>query len=289
MKQTFTGDAGEQLALNLDKLIFPLFVALVLANPAGQGPPLGSLTLQAHDLMVSISDFVLSGLSSELSGSNPVTEAGVKVTAQSTAANAINECARLPDREERNTCLTNADVKIQRLLQPYSNTEWALPLYQQLQEQIIGAMNNPNDYATSNWFGRLFGGLGSVAQPITSQVILGWMMAVGAAFLVSLEIAQLITGLVGPLFLGISLIPVPGTPWVTWLINFFGISFIDICYKILVGYTAITILHAGPTDPLIYPLIISFLGIIFAIILAAGGGLSLFSALTRTASHFKVV
>lgn len=286
LKQYSVEMGGEGSVRGLTELLFPLFVVLILANPAGKGSMLGTLTLGTHNFMVNVSDYILSGLSSELSpNSNPVTEAGIKVAAQSTAANAISECAKLPDREERTICFVNADSKIQQMLQPYSGTDWAPPLYQQLQEQIIGAMDNPDDYATSNWFGRLFGGLGSVAQPITSQVILGWMMAVGAAFVVCLEIAQLITGLVGPLFLGISLLPVPATPWVTWLINFLGISFVDICYKILVGYTAITILNAGPTDPLIYPLIISFLGVLFALFLAAGGGISLFSALVRTGAQ----
>lgn len=267
------------------EMLFPIFLALMLASPTGQVPMLGRLTLASHDLMVNVSDFILSKLSSQLPNSNPVTEAGVKIAAQATAATAMTECARLPEQDERTTCLTNADVKIQQMLQPYSNTKWAPPLYRQLQEQIIEALENPDDYATSNWLGRLFGGLGTVAQPITSQIIMGWMMAIGAAFVVCLEIAQLITGLVGPLFLGISLIPVPGTPWSTWLINFFGISFVDICYKILVGYTAIAILNSGASDPLIFPLIISFLGIIFAIMLAAGGGISLFSALARTGAQ----
>jgi len=83
------------------------------------------------------------------------------------------------------------------------------------------------------------------------------------------------------LFLGISLLPVAGTPWTAWLISFFGISLVNICYKILVGYTAITMLNAGPSDPLIYPLVISILGVVFAVLLAAGGGISLFSAIAR--------
>lgn len=269
----------------LNELIFPFFLVLLLANPQNQGPMLGKMTLGAHNFMIEVSGYILSQQTLSTAASNPVTEVGVKNFAQSTAANAISECAKLPEKDLRNSCLFNADEKIQKILESYNNTNWAPPLYQALQEQIIFAMDNPDDYGNSEWFGRLLGGFGSSLQPISSQVILGFTMSLGAAFVVLLEIAQLITGLVGPLFLGISLIPVPATPWVTWLVSFFGLSFVDICYKILVGYTAITILNSGPTDPLIYPLIISVLGVIFAVLLAAGGGISLVSTMARTGAQ----
>ncbi|MBE9035200.1 hypothetical protein [aff. Roholtiella sp. LEGE 12411] len=286
----FLGDGdSDGVARGFNELIFPFFLVLLLVNPQvygpSQGPMLGTLTLGAHNLMIEVSDYILSKLSASTANSNPVTEVGVKVFAQSTAANTISECAKLPEKDARNNCLFSADEKIQKILEPYNNTNWAPPLYQKLQEQIVFAMDNPNDYGNSEWFGRLFGGLGSSLQPVSSQLILSFTMSLGAAFVVLLEIAQLITGLVGPLFLGISLMPVPATPWVTWLVSFFGLSFVDICYKILVGYTAIAILNAGPTDPLIYPLIISILGVVFAVLLAAGGGISLVSAMARTGAQ----
>lgn len=283
------GEADAGLARGLTELLFPFALVLLLANPTtygpSNGPMLGSLTLGAHDLMNEVSDFVLSKLSN-VPGSQPITEAGVKTFAQSTASTAITDCAKLPEQSTRTECLLAADEKIRQILNNYlSTTAWAQPLYFQLQEQIRDALDNPSDYGNSNWVGRVFGGLGSSVQPIFSQAILGLTMAIGAAFIIALEVVQLITGLVGPLFLGISLLPVPGTPWTSWLINYFGISFVNICYKIMVGYTAITMLNAGPSDPLIYPLIISIFGVVFAILLAAGGGISLFSAIARTGAQ----
>lgn len=280
------GDAG--LARGLPELLFPLFLVLLLANPAingpSNGPMLGSITLGAHNFMNEVSDFILTKLTGETS-SRPITEIGVKTWAQSAAANAITECAKLPEQETRNECLVAADEKIKQVLSEYQDRPWARDLYLQLQEQIRDAFENPSDYNTTNWLGRLFGGAGTAIQPIFSQAILGLTMALGAAFIVILEISQLITGLVGPLFLGISLLPVPGTPWTAWLISYFGISLVNICYKIMVGYTAITMLNAGPSDPLIYPLVISLFGVVFAVLLAAGGGMSLFSAIARTGAQ----
>lgn len=282
------GGGEEGLARGLSELLFPFFLVLLLANPAqygpSQGPLLGSLTLGAHDFMSEVSNLILTQLVGETS-SQSVTEVGVKTLAQTTAANALVDCAKLTEQQQRTDCLLAADEKIQQTLADYSNTSWAQSLYSQLQEQIRNALDNPNDYGTSNWTGRLFGGLGTSIQPIFSQAILGLTMAIGAAFIIVLELSQLITGLVGPLFLGLSLLPVPGTPWTAWLISFFGISMVNICYKILVGYTAITLLNAGPTDPLVYPLIISILGVVFALLLAAGGGISLFSAIARTGAQ----
>ncbi len=277
------GDGG--IAKGLPELLFPFFLVLLLANPSvdgsSNGPMLGSLTLSAHNFMNEVSDFILTKLTGETS-SRPITEIGVKTWAQSAAANAITECAKLPEQETRNECLVEADEKIKQVLSQYQDKPWARELYLQLQEQIRAAFENPSDYNTTDWWGRLFGGAGTAMQPIFSQAILGLTMAIGAAFIIVLEIIQLITGLVGPIFLGISVLPVPGTPWTSWLISFFGISFVNICYKIMVGYTAITMLNAGPSDPLVYPLIISIFGVVFAVLLAAGGGISLFSAIART-------
>lgn len=282
------GGGEEGLARGLSELMFPFFLVLLLANPAqngpSSGPMLGSLTVGAHDFMNEVSDFILTKLVGETS-SRPVTEVGVKTLAQSTASNAVLECAKLPIQDERTECLLQADEQIKGILEPYSNTNWASNLYSQLQEQIQTALDNSSDYNNYNWFGRVFQGLGTTLNPVISQAILGITMAIGAAFIVVLEISQLITGLVGPLFLGLSLLPVPGTPWTSWLISFFGISMVNICYKILVGYTAITLLNAGTTDPLIYPLIISILGTVFSVILAAGGGVALFSAIVRTGAQ----
>ena len=284
------GGGDEGLARGLSELLFPFLLVLLLANPAingpSNGPVLGSFTLGAHNFMNQVSDFILTQLVGETS-SRPVTEVGVKTLAQSTVANAVLECAKLPVQDKRTECLLQADEQIQAILQPYSDTSWATSLYSQLQEQIQTALDNPSDYSNYNWFGRTFQGLGFSLNPIVSQAVLGITMALGAAFIVVLEISQLITGLVGPLFLGISLLPVPGTPWTAWLISFFGISMVNICYKILVGYTAITLLNSGPSDPLIYPLIISILGTVFSLILAGGGGIALFSAIARTGAQLS--
>ena len=74
------GDAG--LARGLPELLFPFLLVLLLANPIygpSNGPMLGSLTLGAHDLMNEVSDFILSKLSN-VPGSQPITEAGVKLS-----------------------------------------------------------------------------------------------------------------------------------------------------------------------------------------------------------------
>ena len=167
------GDGG--MARGLPELIFPFFLVLLLANPAtngpSNGPMLGSLTLGAHDLMNEVSDFVLSKLVNN-TNSRPVTEVGVKTLAQNTAANAITECVKEAEQEKRTDCLLSADEQIKQILNNYlSTTNWAQPLYYDLQAQIKEALDNPNDYGNSNWVGRVFGGLGSSVQPIFSQAI----------------------------------------------------------------------------------------------------------------------
>ncbi len=81
---------------------------------------------------------------SNVPGSQPITEAGVKTFAQSTASTAITDCAKLPEQSTRTECLLAADEKIRQILNNYlSTTAWAQPLYFQLQEQIRDALDNP--------------------------------------------------------------------------------------------------------------------------------------------------
>ncbi|WP_250126332.1 hypothetical protein [Chroococcidiopsis sp. CCMEE 29] len=266
------------------ELVVPILIVMLLGNPANRGTFFGQVTLGLHNGMNGVSNQILEKLSQDFS-KDVVDRAGVKVSAQAIAADALKQCAQEKDENTRNACFNNADKKLQDLLSPYQNEKWAQELYWHLRDQIAAAQGS--GYGNSDFIARLFGGLSTAINPITTQAAMGLLMIVGAAFVWFVQIAQLLTAILGPLFLGASLLPVPGKPIVLWLTGFLGLGLADLAYKIVVALAAITVLNSGSSDPLIFPLIAGIFGPILALGMASGGGLALFASFSRVGSFFS--
>lgn len=266
------------------ELVVPILIVMLLGNPVNRGTFFGQVTLGLHEGMNGVSNQILEKLSQDFS-QDVVDRAGVKIGAQAIAADALKLCAQEKDETTRNACFNNADKKVQDLLSPYQNEKWAQELYWQLRDQIAAAQGS--GYGNSDFVARLFGGLGAVVNPMMTQAAMGWLMIVGAGFVWFIQHAQLLTALMGPLFLGASLLPIPGKPIVLWLTGFLGLGLADLSYKILIALVAITVLNSGPSDPMIFPLIAGVFGWLFALGMAGGGGLVLFANLSRIGSFIS--
>jgi hypothetical protein len=55
------------------------------------------------------------------------------------------------------------------------------------------------------------------------------------AFLYIIEVMMLVTALVGPIFLGLSLFPVTNKPFLPWGISFLSLGFCKTCYTLIAG------------------------------------------------------
>jgi hypothetical protein len=56
------------------------------------------------------------------------------------------------------------------------------------------------------------------------------------------------TGLVSPIFLGLSLFPVGTKPLITWGVSFLSLGFCKICYTLISGLSSIAFVYAGPEN-----------------------------------------
>lgn len=96
-------------------------------------------------------------------------------------------------------------------------------------------------------------------------------LAARKAFLYILEIMILVIGLVGPMFLGLSMFPIGTKPLVAWGNLFLSIGFCKICYTMIAGLSSVAMVLSGPTnvDMLIFSVVVGGLAPILAVTVAS--------------------
>ncbi|BDM83175.1 hypothetical protein [Acaryochloris marina] len=267
----------------LQELIVPILLLFLLGNPTNRGNLLGETILNSNKVMQNISDYVIVSLRQDIKDFNPVHEAAVQMSATRIYRRATKDCLKYEFGDKnRRACLLDADQKIFDLLYPYRTRDW----YREFREQVkipvqllstgipdIGEIRGQDPREVSHFLT----GLSDVVSDAVTAILFG----MGVAFVIAIEHAKLLTALVAPVFLGASILPVPGKPITWWGTTYSGLGLLEILYKTLVGLGSLSILNAGPTDPLIFPLVISLFGIFIAILLAGGGGIALFSGIAR--------
>jgi hypothetical protein len=107
------------------------------------------------------------------------------------------------------------------------------------------------------------------------------------AFLYIVEVMMLVTALVGPIFLGLSLFPVTNKPFLPWGISFLSLGFCKICYTLISGLSAIAMVFNGPgTDMLVASMVLGLLAPVLAFSIASGSGLAALTQVSYSAQNF---
>jgi hypothetical protein len=98
---------------------------------------------------------------------------------------------------------------------------------------------------------------------------------------------MLVTALVGPIFLGLSLFPVTNKPFLPWGISFLSLGFCKICYTLISGLSAIAMVFNGPgTDMLVASMVLGLLAPVLAFSIASGSGLAALTQVSYSAQNF---
>jgi hypothetical protein len=122
-------------------------------------------------------------------------------------------------------------------------------------------------------------GLNSVIRVLTSTKM---------AFLYILESMMLVTGLIGPIFVALSLFPVGTKPMVAWAVSFLTIGFCKICYNLISGIATIAMVYAGPenSDMAVASVVLGLFAPVLSFVVASNSGFSALSTVTTTAQGF---
>ncbi len=276
---------GQRGYLDWSNLIIPFLLILLLSKPPGQGVLLGKVLLGLRDVSNDISTELLDGLSEELSASDAANLAATKTTMQLIASDALETCAGIPERDQRNRCFFDAEAQIKKL-RDQSVAFYSGGAITRLSSQLIAKIQTAvgPDYATSQWFARLFGGFGSSYQGLSNFATPILFLSIGYAFYWILEVIAILTALTSPIFLGMSLYSFRHEPFLKNMSTFAGVWLAKLSYSIIIGYTGI-LMDQTTSDPiLLFPLIAGLFGPLLALAMGTGGGLGMLSLFTGAAA-----
>ncbi len=242
------------------EIIWPLIVIVLLAN---QGAVLKNSTLQLRAIINNTNQQLLTSTSANIQ----LEEAYQQIMNQDSAAGqaqaVLSQCSRIADPQQQQDCVQNATQQAQQIAN-------SIPNGNNQNSGVLDAFKLPNPLED--------------VQNVISLFIRGFLISIGIAFQYVVEISLLLTGLLGPLAVGASLLPVGQKSIYAWLIAFYSVGMVKLCYNIITGLVATMILKAGANDPLIFACITGILAPVLAMVLAAGGGMAVFSSLSSLAT-----
>ncbi len=239
-----------------NELIWPIVVIVLLTNNA---TVLAGCTRGLREIINQTNQTLLTSTSNSIR----LQEAYQQVMQQSGAESAVRglmtQCNAIADPQQQTQCLKNAADQAQEIADQTNSDKkggW-LP-----------------DFGLSEFFS---------TNPL-QLAVRGWLFAFSIAFQWLIEISLLLTGLLGPLAVGGSLLPVGQKAIFAWVTGFFSVGMVKLCFNIICGLVATLVLNAEAYDPLIFAFATGLLAPILSIALAAGGGMAVFNSLTRVAT-----
>jgi hypothetical protein len=237
------------------ELIWPIVVIVLLANNATN---LALCTRGLREIINQTNQTLLTSTSNSVR----LQEAYQKVVQQSGAESAVRglmaQCNAIADPQQQTQCLKNAADQA---------------------EEIADQSNDDK----KNWFPD-FGLSEFLSTNIFQLAVRGWLIAFSIAFQWLIEISLLLTGLLGPLAVGGSLLPVGQKAIFAWVTGFFSVGMVKLSFNIICGLVATLVLNADANDPLIFAFATGLLAPILSLILAAGAGMAVFNSLSSVAT-----
>nr|ADN18468.1 conserved hypothetical protein [Gloeothece verrucosa PCC 7822] len=240
---------ADELALPPYEKLLWLFIVVVLLGNGGVW--LGQATLQYRNLLNGINQQVLTKTAANLD--KAYAQASGELTIDIWTSQQIQQkCSTMTDPDLKQQCID----AIKKNAQEMAN--------QQLPQ------NPSQDF---------FDSLGKAIASQLETIVIGWMLACSIAFQWIVEVTWVLTGLLGPMAVGGTLLPVAQKSLFTWLIAFYSVGLCKLCFNILIALIAVLQTSSPSANKLIFSIAVGVLSPILAVALAAGGGMATFSSL----------
>lgn len=183
------------------------------------------------------------------------------------------------------TCFIDAGKRTQKILEEeYRNAGfwsagikrlWARAEAMTAEAERI--MNDPDtDLATDNPYMDVLARdmIQTTNQALAESFLKAWQWAFSSI----LELAMLLTGLIGPIAVAGSAMPLQGRPLWAWLTGFFSLGMAKFSYNIIIGLAATVLVaaEAQSDSDLGFLLLIGVLAPILALSIAGGAGMAVF-------------
>lgn len=267
----------EELEAALQSMVVAFLVCLLLA---GNGVVLSKMTLAIRSVTYTLSNSVLETTLLGVKLADAAQAATLVGPIKTQVAAEISQCQALVGQEQVD-CLKTANERVGSLLQQWRGVIRVTNYASFVANSITTSLNDLGNFATGpvlqqgNDQGFLAGVQGYLIQQTIQAFLYWWQWA----FANLLEIAMLLTALMGP-FAVAGGIAFDGKSFWAWLVGLFSIGFAQVSYNIIVGLAAVVIVDAQATDTNGFLLLIAVFAPALALTMAAGGGIAVFNVIS---------
>jgi hypothetical protein len=236
------------------EFLTPMFLALLLWNPVGQGFAMQNVVVGTNDLLNSFQSYILTNSGkATLSGGSAVKQANAKAQVEQSIFKAQITCAATLDQEKRQKCYDDAFNAVSAQLDPFRNAEWAVSM-DQYADQVL--LRNGKFAGQSTNVGSAINAAGNVAASAVSDKLIGigtgftnpgiyaTLLLISTAFGVVIGVLQTLMSIFFPLSIALSFAPAFKGTWVRWFTGIFQIWVSSLFLRILVTILA-TVTVAG--------------------------------------------
>lgn len=267
---------------SLVQLIMPLIVGLLLIN---NGSQLATITLEMREIINNINNQVLTSTITGEDLNESFAFANMLGAVSDELSKLYRACSSLSG-EEASNCFDEAQRQGRSLLVavdtafPSMTTAWLVGISDALNS--LGSNSQSIDSSTirSNFFS-------PIVVPIWQSILFSILLSMNRGYQHILELALIMTALLGPIAIGGSLLPTGmANTGFAWLTSFFSLAIGKLSFNIILGLIAVIINSQGATmDNLWFPTVLGLFAPLLASALAAGGGIAIWQALVTGAQQ----
>jgi hypothetical protein len=273
----------------IERGIFPalhhvLWVFIVVTLLYNNGALLGQITLGIRNVINEQTQMVLEIQIDEVSMLEALNDVLVSQQAKDLIQQEYADC-EAKEGQAQVDCFIDAGKRTQQRLEAeYRGTGFWSPGVQRLWariKDITEKVENNYDYdvgpnqQTNPLINIFFQTVMQTANQALAQTFLrGWQWAFGTL----LELAMLLTGLIGPIAVAGSAMPMQGRPLWAWLTGFFSLGMAKFSYSVIVGLAATVVVSADAQSQSDFGflLLIGVLAPVLALAIAGGAGMTVF-------------
>jgi hypothetical protein len=269
----------------LGELIYPIVVVLLLSNGGG------NLALISQGMRTGINYYnnqILEAVSSQINFETALSDLADFSTVNAQLSAMRSQCNTITDNQKLIQCLDEQALNARVLVEEYRRKhpqapEWAQYLADKMGINEIDPSRPLESVGTLIGNGVLFPV--SLMADFSSNALLMavelFLITMQGCFQQLLEVSFLLTALIGPIAIGLTLLPFGTKPILAWFTGFFSLGMCKLCLNIITGLIATATLRTGPTtDTLGVALMLGVLAPLLAFGMAAGGGMAVFNGIT---------
>ncbi|MEO1396232.1 MAG: hypothetical protein AAFV90_25325 [Cyanobacteria bacterium J06634_5] len=265
----------------LPHVIWVLVVVTLLFN---NGKMLGAVTLGIRNIINEQTQLVLEIQIDEVSMLEALNDVLVSQQAKDLIQQEYADCEAKEGQAQINCFIDAGKRTEQRLEEEYRDTGFWSPGVQRLWARIKAITEqvesnydrDANPSQQTNPLVDIF--LQTVVQTanqaLAQTFLRGWQWAFGTL----LELAMLLTGLIGPIAVAGSAMPMQGRPLWAWLTGFFSLGMAKFSYSVIIGLAATVVVSAEAQSQgdFGFLLLIGVLAPVLALAIASGAGMAVF-------------